>query len=53
VANYRARLKEGLALIGVLEDTSVRPPLIEIGDEERRALRACLAEVGLLAEVPA
>ena len=28
VANYRARLKESLRILGVLEDASVRPPLL-------------------------
>jgi 4-hydroxy-tetrahydrodipicolinate synthase len=48
VSQYRARLKEVLSLLGVLESTAVRPPLIPIGESERVALRACLEEVGLL-----
>ena len=48
VANYRARLKEALVMLGVLENAYVRPPLIPIGDGERRRLRATLEEVGLL-----
>jgi 4-hydroxy-tetrahydrodipicolinate synthase len=48
VANYRARLKEALVMLGVLEDASVRPPLIPIGDGERQALEAALFH-----EVPA
>jgi 4-hydroxy-tetrahydrodipicolinate synthase len=48
VASYRARLKEGLALLGVLDDVSVRPPLLPIDDAERRLLQDTLAEVGLL-----
>lgn len=53
VADYRVRLKEGLKMLGVLEDTSVRPPLIPLGVPEREELRAVLSEVGLLAEVAA
>jgi 4-hydroxy-tetrahydrodipicolinate synthase len=53
VANYRARTKEGLAMLGVLDDTSVRPPLLPLSDAERRQLRDVLAEVGLLKEVAA
>jgi 4-hydroxy-tetrahydrodipicolinate synthase len=53
VANYRARLKEALVMLGVLEDASVRPPLIEISGDERRLLRDTLAEVGLLTGAPA
>jgi 4-hydroxy-tetrahydrodipicolinate synthase len=48
VANYRARLKEALVMLGVLENAYVRPPLIPIGDGERRLLRETLEEVGLL-----
>jgi 4-hydroxy-tetrahydrodipicolinate synthase len=48
VANYRARMKEALAMSGVLEDTCVRPPLVPIGEDERQLLRATLVEVGLL-----
>ncbi len=53
VADYRVRLKESLVMLGLLEDASVRPPLLPIGDEERLHLRETLAEVGLLEEVAA
>jgi 4-hydroxy-tetrahydrodipicolinate synthase len=53
VADYRVRLKESLVMLGLLEDASVRPPLLPIGDEERFHLRGTLAEVGLLEEVAA
>jgi 4-hydroxy-tetrahydrodipicolinate synthase len=53
VANYRARTKEGLAMLGVLEDTSVRPPLLPLGERERDELRDVLVEVGLLSGVKA
>jgi 4-hydroxy-tetrahydrodipicolinate synthase len=48
VADYRARLKECLRILGVLEDASVRPPLRPLADAESRHLEATLAEVGLL-----
>jgi dihydrodipicolinate synthase/N-acetylneuraminate lyase len=48
VGDYRARLKECLVILGVLERAHVRPPLLPIGDEERARLRDVLAEVGLL-----
>lgn len=48
VANYRARLKEALAMLGVLEKAYVREPLIPITDGERRKLRNTLIGVGLL-----
>ena len=48
VANYRARLKECLRILGVLEDASVRPPLQPLDGAERRLLEETLVEVGLL-----
>lgn len=53
VANYRARLKEALVMLGVLENATVRTPLLPISETERRALREVLAEVGLLEAVAA
>lgn len=53
VANYRARLKESLVMLGALGRADVRPPLQPISDDERRLLRETLEEVGLLEEVPA
>jgi 4-hydroxy-tetrahydrodipicolinate synthase len=53
VANYRARLKEALRMLGVLEDASVRPPLRPLDDAERSRLEDTLVEVGLLKEVTA
>jgi 4-hydroxy-tetrahydrodipicolinate synthase len=53
VANYRARLKEALCMLGVLDRPHVRPPLLPISDDERALLRRTLAEVGLLQAVPA
>jgi 4-hydroxy-tetrahydrodipicolinate synthase len=51
VANYRARLKEALVMLEVLEGATVREPLLPIPDSERRLLRATLEEVGLLQAV--
>jgi 4-hydroxy-tetrahydrodipicolinate synthase len=48
VGDYRARLKECLVILGVLERAHVRPPLVPIADDERARLRDVLAEVGLL-----
>ena len=53
VANYRARLKECLRVLGVLEDASVRPPLQPLDAAERRRLEETLVEVGLLKGVVA
>ena len=49
VANYRARLKEGLVMLGVMEHSYVREPLLPISDSERSRLRDALVEAGLLA----
>jgi len=48
VANYRARLKEGLVMLGILDNAHVRPPLLPIPETERDRLRKTLVEVGLL-----
>jgi dihydrodipicolinate synthase/N-acetylneuraminate lyase len=52
VANYRARLKEALVMLGVIEHAYVRPPLLPISDQERALLSQTLEEVGLLQRVP-
>ena len=51
VGNYRARLKEALVMLGVLERNYVRPPLLPIHDDERALLRRTLVEVDLLERV--
>jgi 4-hydroxy-tetrahydrodipicolinate synthase len=48
IADYRVRTKEGLAMLGVLDATHVRRPLLPLGDDQRQELRDTLAEVGLL-----
>jgi 4-hydroxy-tetrahydrodipicolinate synthase len=53
VGDYRVRLKECLRLLGVLEATHVRRPLMPIGDDERAYLARVLVEVGLLPGAPA
>ena len=53
VAAYRARIKEALTLLGVIESGAVRPPLIRIDQQERALLASALATAGLLERVPA
>jgi 4-hydroxy-tetrahydrodipicolinate synthase len=53
VRNYRARVKEGLVMPGVIPRATVRAPLLPIPDSERRAVREGLARLDLLASVPA
>ena len=53
VGDYRARLKEALAMLGVVDTTYVREPLLPISDDQRDLVRRTLAEVGLQAPVTA
>lgn len=53
VAAYRARIKELLTMLGVLDCAAVRAPLRPVDDRERELLRSALAASGLLGEVPA
>lgn len=48
VGDYRVRLKECLKILGVLENATVRRPLLGISEDERSFLRTVLTEVGLL-----
>jgi dihydrodipicolinate synthase/N-acetylneuraminate lyase len=48
VANYRARLKEALVMLGVIDAAHVRSPLVAVPDAERDLLKQTLVEVGLL-----
>ena len=53
VGDYRVRLKECLRILGVLENATIRKPLLPISDAERTHLRSVLEEVGLLDAAPA
>lgn len=48
VRNYRARLKEALAILGILNGAVMRPPLLALDVDEKERLRALLEEVGPL-----
>jgi 4-hydroxy-tetrahydrodipicolinate synthase len=48
VRNYRARIKEGLVIQGVIPRATVRPPLLPVSDEERVLMRDALVGLGLL-----
>jgi 4-hydroxy-tetrahydrodipicolinate synthase len=48
VTDYRARTKEALKMLGVLENTTVRPPLLPIADSEREVIRRALHTSGLV-----
>ena len=48
VTDYRARTKEALKMLGILENTTVRPPLLPVAEKEREAIRRALLAAGLL-----
>lgn len=48
VTDYRARTKEALKMLGVIESTTVRPPLLPISEAERATVRSALERAGLL-----
>ena len=48
VRDYRARTKVALKELGVIENTSMRPPLTEVSAESAAAVRKALADAGLL-----
>src|SRR5215211_4856125 len=48
VTDYRARTKEVLKMLGVLENTTVRPPLLPISEAEHETIRRALQNAGLL-----
>ncbi len=49
VTDYRARTKEALKMLGVIETTTVRPPLLPVSESERVTIRRALERAGLLA----
>jgi len=49
VTDYRARTKEALKMLGVIESTTVRPPLLPLDEVERTAVQRALERAGLLA----
>ncbi|GII95546.1 dihydrodipicolinate synthase family protein [Sinosporangium siamense] len=48
VANYRARVKEVLALQGVIPSTQMREPLLSLREDERELIRTTLEDMDLL-----
>jgi dihydrodipicolinate synthase/N-acetylneuraminate lyase len=47
VRDYRARTKVALKELGVITNTSMRPPLMAIADEETKSIRDALVAAGL------
>lgn len=48
VTDYRARTKEALKMLGILENTTVRPPLLPVSESEREVIHRALKAAGLL-----
>jgi len=48
ITDYRARTKEALKMLGILENTTVRPPLLPVSEAERETIRRALECAGLL-----
>jgi 4-hydroxy-tetrahydrodipicolinate synthase len=47
VRNYRARMKEALRLLGVIENTTMRPPLLPLDGSEVAAVSRAMSKVRL------
>jgi 4-hydroxy-tetrahydrodipicolinate synthase len=48
VTDYRARTKEALKMLGILDNTTVRPPLLPVAESERDVIQRALLAAGLL-----
>lgn len=48
VRDYRARTKEALRQMGVIEYSTVRPPLMELDEDEKRKVKEALINAGQL-----
>jgi 4-hydroxy-tetrahydrodipicolinate synthase len=51
VPNYRARTKEALRMLGVIDNVTMRPPLLALSDAERTRVQRALETAGLLSPV--
>ncbi len=48
VTDYRARTKEALKLLGVIDHTTVRPPLLPVNESERTTIQRALQRARML-----
>lgn len=48
VNNYRARTKYSLMIQGIIQNDYVRPPLVEISDNEKNLIKSSLKEQGII-----
>lgn len=52
VRDYRARAKYALGLLGVLESTGVRPPLLPLSEQAKTAVRVAMQRASVSGKVP-
>jgi 4-hydroxy-tetrahydrodipicolinate synthase len=52
VRNYRARMKEALRILGVIENTTMRPPLLPLAASDQAAVARAMSAVTLAAPHP-
>src|SRR5687767_9595892 len=48
ITDYRSRTKQALKMLGILENTTVRPPLLPVSEAERETIQRALQCAGLL-----
>jgi 4-hydroxy-tetrahydrodipicolinate synthase len=48
ITDYRSRTKQALKMLGILENTTVRPPLLPVSEAERETIQRALQDAGLL-----
>jgi 4-hydroxy-tetrahydrodipicolinate synthase len=48
VTDYRARTKEALKMLGILDNTTVRTPLLPVSESDREVIHRALKAAGLL-----
>lgn len=50
ITDYRARTKEALKMLGILENTTVRPPLLQVSEMECETIERALQHAELLSK---
>jgi 4-hydroxy-tetrahydrodipicolinate synthase len=50
ITDYRARTKEALKMLGILENSTVRPPLLPVSEAERETVQRALQRAELLSK---
>jgi len=50
ITDYRARTKEALKMLGILDNTTVRPPLLQVSEMECETIERALQHAELLSK---